>query len=124
MPTDARKILGRNGEDFAVQFLEKNGYKIITRNFSNRYGEIDLIVEKKNELHFVEVKTRRDNHFVQPEEVVDWRKQAKIKRVAQAFLAHSRSSRFQNCDIYLDVVAVIWPADDIKPVIKHLTGAF
>lgn len=124
MPADVRKVLGRNGEDLAVQFLEKSGYKIIARNFSNRYGEIDLIAEKKNELHFVEVKTRRDNHFVQPEEVVDWRKQAKIKRTAQAFLAAPRSLRFQNCDIYLDVVAIVWPADDKKPVIKHLTGAF
>ncbi len=124
MPADSRKILGQEGEDHAVQFLEENGYKVIVRNFTCRYGEIDLIAVKKKELHFVEVKTRRDNHFIQPEEVVDWRKQGKIRRSAQKFLSQPQSVQFQDCDVYLDVVAIVWPAENKKPVIKHLLGAF
>ncbi|MBI4970468.1 MAG: YraN family protein [Candidatus Omnitrophica bacterium] len=124
MSSDPRKILGREGEELAAQFLEENGYRLVARNFSNRYGEIDLIAEKKKELHFIEVKTRRDARFIQPEEVVDWRKQAKIRKAAQAFLANPRSSGFQNYDIYLDVISIVWSTDNIKPQIKHLVGAF
>ena len=48
MSTPSRSSLGKYGEDFACRYLQNMGYKILTRNFRcHRYGEIDLIVEKK-----------------------------------------------------------------------------
>ena len=51
------------GEDIAVNYLKKKGYKIIERNFRKGYGEIDIIALKKNVLVFVEVKTRTVIHL-------------------------------------------------------------
>lgn len=48
---------GREAEDFACAFLEKNHYKILERNFNTRFGEIDIIAQKGGILHFVEVKS-------------------------------------------------------------------
>jgi len=118
-----RKILGARGEELAVDFLQQNGYRILAKNFSNRMGEIDLIAERAKELHFIEVKTRSDNNFFEPEEAVDFRKQSKIRKVAQVFLSNS-GARFSGHDIYLDVIAVIVSPAGGSPVIKHLIGAF
>jgi len=53
-----KKRVGKIGEDFAVKYFKKNGYRVVERNFSTRFGEIDLIVGKNGVLVFVEVKTR------------------------------------------------------------------
>lgn len=124
MSPDPRKVLGKEGEDLAARHLEKNGYTIVSRNFSCRYGEIDLVAEKAKELHFVEVKTRRDNRFIEPEEVVTGRKQAKLRNLAQIFLSDPRSARFQEHEIYLDVVAIVLSPENRNHSIKHLTGVF
>ncbi len=55
-PTEKQKI-GQIGEDFACEYLEKNGYKVIERNYLKKWGEIDIIAKKGNKLHFVEVKS-------------------------------------------------------------------
>jgi len=49
--------LGLKAEDKAVEFLQKDGYKVIDRNFYSRFGEIDIIAIKDDILHFVEVKS-------------------------------------------------------------------
>jgi len=55
-PTEKQKI-GQLGEDHACTYLEKNGYKIIERNYLKKWGEIDIVTKKGNKIHFVEVKT-------------------------------------------------------------------
>ena len=54
-PTEKQKI-GQIGEDCACEYLEKNGYKIIERNYLKKWGEIDIVAKKTNKIHFVEVK--------------------------------------------------------------------
>jgi len=58
-----RRKLGRQGEEKAVEFLKKEGYKILDQNYYTHYGELDVICEKNREIIFVEVKTRRSNRF-------------------------------------------------------------
>ena len=82
-----RKELGRLGEEEAVQFLKKNGFRVLERNYRCRLGEIDLIVEKKGRISFVEVKTRRSFQVVSPLELISAQKKRHISRVAQQYLA-------------------------------------
>lgn len=84
------KILeGREGEDIAAEFLKKNGYIIVDRNFRLRMGEIDIIaIEKKeNTLVFIEVKTRESFKFGRPEDAITRGKIRSIVKVAQYYKA-------------------------------------
>ncbi len=55
-PTEKQKI-GQIGEDAVCQYLEKNGYKVIDRNYLRKWGEIDIVAKKGKMIHFVEVKS-------------------------------------------------------------------
>lgn len=79
-------VFGQKGESYAAQLLEKNGYKIIERNFRKPWGEIDIIAVKDGVLVFVEVKARKTDKFGLPEEAVTPRKIAKIKRVGELYM--------------------------------------
>lgn len=61
---------GKLGEKTAVEFLRKKGYKILTRNFRSKFGEIDIVGQFKNVLVYIEVKTRWSKKFGYPEEAV------------------------------------------------------
>ncbi len=69
--------LGKLGEDIAEKFYRKRGYKVLDRNFRTKRGEIDLIVEKNNQVIFVEVKTRTGERYGEPREFVYPSKQKK-----------------------------------------------
>ena len=58
-----RKELGNLGEKIALNYLQKENYRILERNFYCRQGEIDIIAQKQKEIVFVEVKTRTNNSF-------------------------------------------------------------
>jgi len=97
------KKLGGFGEREAARYFRKKGYRIITKNFTCRYGEIDLIAEKSTILVFAEVKTRQTNNYGAPAEAVGYRKQEKIKLVAQEFLL----TYDKDTDIRFDVIEVM-----------------
>lgn len=80
------KVLGDSGEDLARSYLKANGFSVLDRNFSSRGGEIDLIAEKKGELHFIEVKTRKDRQFGQPFDAIDYPKRKKMASAAHYYL--------------------------------------
>lgn len=88
---DDKKLLGRRGEELASKFLQKQGYRIIERNFQRRYGEIDIVAIDPSPdsgevtLVFVEVKTRCVGDFVSPEESVTPWKLRVLKRSAQYY---------------------------------------
>lgn len=56
VPTDKQKI-GQIGEDCACEYLEKNDYKIVERNYLKKWGELDIVCKKGNKIHFIEVKS-------------------------------------------------------------------
>ncbi|MFH1837979.1 MAG: YraN family protein [Candidatus Kuenenbacteria bacterium] len=118
--TPKRKI-GNLGEEIAKKYFKKQGYKIIKQNFTNRAGEIDLIVKEKNQIIFVEVKTRTNQNFGYPEESIDSRKQNKIIRAAQNYLFEkkiiSENYRF-------DVISVEINQLTKKASIRHIKNAF
>lgn len=88
-----KKSLGKLGEDIAVGYLLQKGYQILERNYTKPWGEIDVIVEKKRNIIFIEVKTlsreRKGNgnasEFL-PEENVTFQKKRKLIRAAKMYL--------------------------------------
>lgn len=117
--TESRLALGAWGEDRAVSFLLKQGFKLLERNYRTPVGEIDIIAHSRSHLLFVEVKTRRGTAFGTPQEAVGIRKQRQIIRTAQWYLQQKKTKlqpRF-------DVVAILCQSDG-TPQITHLADAF
>lgn len=84
--TTHAKQLGRWAEQHALQYLQANGWQCIAQNYYSRYGEIDLILIKEDEIVFVEVKARTSNHYGTASEMVTLNKQKKIIKTAHFFL--------------------------------------
>ena len=72
------RAVGKIGEDIAVVYLKKNGYKIIARNFNCHGGEIDVIAQHGDYYVFIEVKSRNTAAFGAPREAVTYYKQQRI----------------------------------------------
>lgn len=99
-------MLGKYGEDKACEYLKRNNYNIIERNFKCSQGEIDIIaydIENK-ELVFIEVKTRRNFNYGVPAESVNKTKQIHIKNSIQYYL-HLR--RVNNLFIRIDIIEIV-----------------
>ncbi|ACZ42180.1 protein of unknown function UPF0102 [Thermobaculum terrenum ATCC BAA-798] len=80
------KSLGRIGEDYACNFLLSKGYKLIARNWRCRQGEIDIIFQDKDEIVFVEVKTRSSLSLGTPEESIDMHKARQLLTLAKIWI--------------------------------------
>lgn len=81
---------GKKGEDEAVRFLKKNGYRILERNYRCKYGEIDIIAMDGETLSFIEVKTRASDRFGSPQSSVDGRKQRHITMASMSYLEEKK----------------------------------
>ncbi len=119
---DRRNGAGAWGEDQAARYLKKQGYRVLERNYSCRFGEIDLIAANRSFLVFVEVKLRKSDRFARAAEFVDWHKQNRLRIAAELWLSQHETElqpRF-------DVVEIYAPQGELtkKPVINHLEDAF
>jgi putative endonuclease len=121
MSTDhppTRTELGRRGEALACARLTAAGLRIVARNWRCRTGEIDVVAEAPGLLVFCEVKTRRGDGYGTPAAAVDPAKQARLRRLAGAYL---RSTPHRPCRVRFDVVTVVWPRRG-QPRVEHLQG--
>ena len=117
--TLTNKSSGAWGENLALRYLLRRGYRLVERNYRKRRGEIDLIVRNENSLVFVEVKLRRSTDFGDPLEAVTARKQATIRSLAEQYLADNQP----DFDILrFDVVGIL--ATDTGTRIEHIEDAF
>ena len=78
-------ILGAAGEALAAQWLTAKGFALLHRNWRHAHCEVDIIASWENVLHFIEVKTRRNKKFGQPEESVDNKKIQHLLKAGEAF---------------------------------------
>lgn len=97
--------IGKIGEDLAVEFLNKQGYKIIERNFRIRGGEIDIIALDDETLVYVEVKTRRTIQFGRPEEAITNLKLKFLERAAKFYRNNRKNISLPQLE-RIDVVAI------------------
>lgn len=96
-------LIGAAGEDAAVDWLRAEGYYICERNWRAGRYEIDIIAQRWDEVHFVEVKTRRSQGWIAPEQAVDATKIRALRRAATAYAARHRLSRYQ---LRFDLIAI------------------
>jgi len=115
------KLLGRWGERRCGRFLKRKGLKLLTRNFSCKTGEIDLImVDTNRAIVFVEVKTRANDNFTSPESVVTYAKKARLSAAARYFLA---THNIENRPFRFDVVTIVLGQTG-REQIRHYKNAF
>ena len=116
----AKDALGRRGEDLAVEYLQRRGFVVLSRNWRCRDGELDVVAVDRTRLVVCEVKTRSGTAFGEPAEAVTRNKAARIRRVTQAWLTEHQ---VRWCEIRFDVVAVLAPPGG--PVtMQHYESAF
>jgi putative endonuclease len=113
------KALGTKGEELAVRFLQKKGYRIVKRNYKTPVGEIDIIARDGDTIVFIEVKTRTDISFGYPFEAVNNRKRQKLKNLALLYLKRQG----KESPVRFDVLS-IFCMDDGKKDIEHIKDAF
>ena len=113
--------LGRHGELLALLLLSAKGYRLRHRNWRAVGGELDLVMEKRGEIVFVEVKARSSADFGGAAAAVDRKKRKVLARVAAAYLSHfglwQRPCRF-------DVVVVEPSSSLLRRRVRHLANAF
>ncbi|SDX60657.1 putative endonuclease [Lutibacter oricola] len=110
--------LGEKGEQLAVEFLQKKGYKILERNWRFKKAEVDIIALKDDILIPVEVKTRTSNYFGNPQDFVN---QKKIQLLVEAINEYIISKDL-DVEVRFDIVAIIQNKNITK--IEHLEDAF
>lgn len=116
-----RSRLGRWGERRARAFLRRRGYRIVARNWRCPAGEIDLVAARSaGPVAFVEVKTRRDEHWATGQDAVGRHKQLHLAKAAQWFV---RRYGLKDHPLRFDVVVVVLP--EAGPVeVRHYENAF
>jgi len=120
------KKLGKLGEDIAIKYLKKKGYKILDRNFPRRTSrflksEIDIVAKTRDIICFVEVKMLKENPSFFPEEKVDFKKKKKLIRTAESWLLKRKiplDSKWQ-----IDVIAIEIDSQSKRVKISHFENA-
>lgn len=110
--------LGKEGELMAVNFLMRNGYKILAQNWTVGRLELDIVAEFEGEIVFVEVKTRRNDYFSTPRDAVTTKKIKNILRAADAYIKEHEidlSPRF-------DIIEIVGVGREAR--LEHLIDAF
>ena len=113
------KKTGNQGEYMARKYLEEKGYEIIETNFYCRFGEVDIIAKNKNEISFIEVKTRKQFIYGLPAESVTKQKKSHIYKIAEFYIY---LYQLYNYPISLDVIEV-YMFEDKENRIEHIKNA-
>ncbi len=104
--------IGNNGENVAASYLLQKGYTVIERNWRFKHCEIDIIASKENKLHIIEVKTRTNKKFGNPEESVGEKKMNTLKKGAEEYLFQHQQWQ----QIQFDVVAIKMNRETIEEI--------
>jgi putative endonuclease len=115
-------VAGAWGESLAAGYLAKKRYKLVAANYRCRFGEIDLIVQNRTHLVFVEVKLRKNSRFAQAREYVDSAKQDRLRVTASLYLSENPTKLQPRFDV-IEIYAPEGTAT-INPELIHMEDAF
>lgn len=108
---------GKQGEQLAKEYLQKNGYTILETNYRYKKAEIDIIASKGETLAIIEVKTRTSTHFGEPESFVNNKKIKLILEASNAYIIE----KDLDYEVSLDIISVIL---DKEIEINHIENAY
>jgi putative endonuclease len=111
----AHNDLGKWGEDLAEDYLRDKGYVIIDRDWKSGHHDLDIIAKKDETLVIVEVKTRRNRLFGNPEEAIDYKKRQSLQSAINHYV---KSHRISN-SMRFDIISIVGNIGD-KPEIDHI----
>lgn len=109
---------GKLAEDLAVSFLENKGYQIITRNFRYQKAEIDIIAKVENLIVIVEVKARKSDAFISPQEAVNKNKIRLIISATDYYLQEND----ELSEVRFDIITITKNGKEFN--IQHIENAF
>jgi len=118
--------VGNKGEDIAVDFLKRSGFRILERNYKNKsgraLGEVDIVAQDGGELVFVEVKAReaKQGKEVFPEENITAGKLRKLARIAEGYV---REKKRELSPYRFDAVLIVF-REGAEPEIRHWRSIF
>lgn len=110
--------LGKKGEQLAVDYLLKNNYEVIERNYRFDKAEVDIIAKKNETLAIIEVKTRSTSDFGNPQDFV---KPKQIQRLVKAVDEYVTENDL-DVEIRFDIIAIVKTGKSYD--IEHLKNAF
>lgn len=113
--------LGNSGENLAAEYLERQGFQILERQWRSRFGELDLVAVDSETIVFVEVKTRATMAAGDPTEAIT---RAKQKKITQSALAYLKRRGWLQRRSRIDVVSILWQGQNGQPDIRHYRSAF
>lgn len=119
--TTRRQRVGNEGEAQASDFLKSQGFQILEKNILTKFGEIDLVARKNQQLYFVEIRKRVGQGFGSALDSITRQKQQKIRKTAQ-FLLQTRSA-WRGLEPHLSVIAID-ENDGQAPDIEFIPNAF
>ena len=108
--------IGKYGEEVATSYLKDQGYQIRHRNYTCRWGELDIIAEKDNKITFVEVKTRIGNNQGKAYEKINYYKVKHLQRTIQYYLLQYKLYKVK---LQLDVIAIQLSREKELLAIQH-----
>lgn len=104
------------GEEVAVDYLRNSGYVILERDWHSGHRDIDIIARQDETIVFVEVKTRRNTDYMQPEQAVDWKKCLNLRHTINHYI------RYRKIDnpVRFDIITVVGALGTPHPAINHI----
>ena len=111
----AHNELGKWGEDIAAAYLEEKGYEILERDWKSGHHDLDIVAKDGHTLVIVEVKTRRNRLFGDPEEAIDYKKRKSL----QSAINHYIKSHHTGQDVRFDIISIVGMIDS-QPEIDHI----
>lgn len=99
----AHNELGKWGEALAAEFVEKQGYEILERDWKSGHHDLDIIARDEDTLVIIEVKTRRNRLFGDPEEAIDYKKRLSL----QSAINHYVKSHRIKIPVRFDVISIV-----------------
>ena len=111
----AHNELGKWGEDLAAKFLEGQGYEILERDWKSGHHDLDIVAGNEEGLAIVEVKTRRNRLFGNPEEAIDYKKRLSL----QSAINHYIKAHHIKAPVRFDVISIVGTIGS-TPEIDHI----